>query len=137
MSAKGWSQAEIDQAVERIGVTVADLNRACRAASIEQARAQLATLKVDAKSRYRKWARQLHPDRTGGDSDLMRQFQVLSTVWKELDGIEIQSGPRRPPPPPRPAPRRTVIVVRGGWAGAATTGTTSTTSSATTFNGWF
>jgi len=121
----GWTPDELATARERIGVTDATLRQAASAPTFEQACAQVDALKADAKKRYRAWALKLHPDRTGGDADLMRQFQCLGACFGELTKMELRAGPPPAPPRPRPVMRTTVIIV-GGWSSSTSTSSTST-----------
>lgn len=94
-------------ALQELGVTPAAL-QAIRMAPPDKARLMLDELKVIAKSRYRKFAFELHPDRNNGDPAKTEKFTFLSQVIKQIESMEY----RAPPPPPPPPPVRPVQQIR-------------------------
>ena len=88
-------------ALQELGITPAALH-AIRSARPDQAKAMLEELKQVAKSRYRKLAFELHPDRNNGDPEKTAKFAFLSQVIKQVESMEVRPAP--PPPPFRTVP---------------------------------
>jgi hypothetical protein len=74
-------------ALQELGVTPAALH-AIRSAPPEKGKVMLDELKTLAKSRYRKLAFELHPDRTGGDSVKTEKFTFLTQVMRQIESME-------------------------------------------------
>lgn len=95
--------ARLSAALIELGVTPAAL-RAIQTAQPDKGRLMLAELRLVAKSKYRKLAKELHPDLNGGDPAKTAKFSFLSEVMKQVEGMEYRFSPAPPPPPPRPGP---------------------------------
>jgi hypothetical protein len=115
-------QQDAQRALQALGVTSVELN-GIRAAPFPQAQIMMAELKVKAKRAYKRFALELHPDRTGGDQEKTDFFVLLGHVLAEFEKATVQ------PPPPRipvPAPMQWANVHWVNTA-AATTATTTRT----------
>lgn len=84
------------QALVELGITP-DAIRQVRSAPQAQGERLLDELKSSAKSRYRRLAFELHPDRTGNDEVKAAKFSFLTMVVKEVEGMRWVPFP--PPPP--------------------------------------
>lgn len=114
-------QAKVLQAVEALGITVADVE-GIRRSPFPQAQTMLQALKDRAKKNYKKLAFELHPDRTNNDPVKTDLFKVLGQVLADIEKLQV-----RPPPPP--IVRQQVAVHWVQVARTVATGTSSTTSS--------
>lgn len=89
--------------------------------NLEAAQAFLKAGQVEAKRRFRQLAKDLHPDRNGGDPEKTRRFAILSNHMEEIDRIQVVV--QAPPPPPPPPPViRVVITWETSNTGANSTG---------------
>jgi hypothetical protein len=69
-------------------------------------------LKVAAKSRFRKFVLELHPDRNNGNTMKAEKLGFLAEVIKQVEEMEYRepvTSPVRPAPTPPPVPARPVI----------------------------
>lgn len=137
------TRAQLDQAMRLLDVTPADI----RQARLNGER--LEAFKERVKRTYRSLAKQLHPDKTGGDVDKEFVFKLLTQVVAELNKLEVVRVRRpvflRTPPPPHPSRsveyvsepptsstwqpvsfsgtmRFHFVIVSGGRGGASSTG---------------
>jgi len=85
------------QALNELGVAPAGIHAIRTAASREQAQSLLDALKNEARSRYRKLARELHPDLTHDDPEKAAKFSFLSIIYQQIRALEL---PRPMPPLP-------------------------------------
>lgn len=85
----GYSDEQIVQVMERLGVSQSDL---MRAQSSERA---LDAIKARLKKSYKALALECHPDRTNGDPDKAALFQLATHVVKEIEAMEAHPNPRR------------------------------------------
>jgi hypothetical protein len=101
---------KLAQALIDLGVTPAAIHQ-IRYAPFPQAQELLKRLKEQAKKAFRRLALELHPDRTGGDTEKAARFAFLTTVIKQVEAMEV------PPPPPQPQ----VVIEQIQFAPAQTT----------------
>lgn len=88
---------KLQAALIDLGVTPAALH-AIRTAHPSKGKMLVDELKLIAKSRYRKLALELHPDRNGGDSAKTARFSFLAQVIREVESMEYRTPPAPPPP---------------------------------------
>ncbi len=98
-------------ALQELGVTPAALH-AIRSAPPDKGKMMLDELKTLAKSRYRKLAFELHPDRTGGDPVKTEKFTFLTQVMRQVESMEYRTAPLPRPQPPMPPPPARQVQVR-------------------------
>ena len=118
-------QAKVQQALHALGVTPQALEL-IRRSPFEDAKRQLAQLKVASKKQYRRLALELHPDRTSGDKIKEELFKLVDRVHQDFQKLEVR------PPAPRPVWIRIVGAPVWGPVSATTTTTTTTASQNTT-----
>ncbi len=94
---------QLSAALIELGITPGAL-QAIRAARPDKGKMLLDELKLIAKSRYKKLAFELHPDRTGGDAAKTAKFSFMSQVIMHVQAMEYQAPPLPPPPRPQPTP---------------------------------
>lgn len=83
-----YTDAQIAEVMAGLGVAPEDLQRArVNARALDALRARL-------KKSYRKLALSLHPDRTGGDPEKARLFQLATEVVQEIERMKVEP-PRR------------------------------------------
>lgn len=129
--------AKLSVTLVELGVTPHAIH-AIRMAPFPKAVEMLKELKELAKRNYKRLAFELHPDRTGNDPDKSAKFAFVTTVWKEVEKMEV----RQPPPPPQVFMQVAQVVHfgqqpprvqrHGGWVRVAGTVNGSTASTATT-----
>lgn len=96
--------------LRELGVGQADLD-SLRRLPLAEARTKLAGIKEAVNRQFRRFALELHPDRTGNDPTKAQKFKDLSQVRDDFLKLELQAAP---PPPPvvvlRPVPFRGVVI---------------------------
>ena len=90
-------QTTLVRALTSLGVQVQDIER-LRAIPFPQAVEGLKRIQEGTKSRYRKLAFELHPDRTGGDEAKTLLFSEVTAANRWLQNLQVQ-------PPPQPVMR--------------------------------
>lgn len=101
--------AQLLAALLELGVTPTAL-QAIRSAAPNKGKSLLDELKHAAKSRYRKLAFELHPDRNGGDTSKVARFTLLTDVMKQIEAMVYHPGVSLPPRPAAPPPQSRVVV---------------------------
>jgi len=111
------------EALRDLGVRVPEDFDQIQRAPIAQARKMLADLKGRVKHAFKKFAVELHPDKTGDDPVKTERFKLLVQVREAFDQIDIQP---RPMPMPMPVMHWRAPVVNVGGFRPSTTGPTVT-----------
>jgi hypothetical protein len=110
--------------MERLQISHEDL-RALHLGSYDARVRALGALQSDVKRRWKKVARELHPDRHPGDAEKEEEFKIVGGVVDELMAFEI------PLPPPRRVQQRLVSIPMGmsyyGFEGSGSSTTTAVT----------
>lgn len=125
------NQETLVRALGHLGVDAQVLDH-LRRIPFQQAVKDLTTLKAEVKTRYKKLAFELHPDRTGGDEAKTKLFSEVTEANRWFQELKLH------PPPPR----QVVQVVRvqhfpqrSPYSGTINwTNTTSTTTTTTSYN---
>jgi hypothetical protein len=123
--------ADIRLALAELGFSPESIQAVKRAweTSYDAAQVRLAEMKTAAKAEYRRLARELHPDLTGGDADKTEHLKRINVAWEQVEKFQL--------PPPRPPMMKLIIgngrsryyttVVNGfGFGFTATNSGTST-----------
>jgi hypothetical protein len=84
-----YTDEQIQKVMELLGVDQSDVLRAHSCARTHEA------LNRQLKRAYRKLALELHPDRTGGDEEKSRLFQLATRMVEEIRMIQPRVSPRR------------------------------------------
>ena len=84
------TDAQLQQAMDWLGMSQADLLRVQNAKSDAQAAAQLEALQVRIKKAFKKAVRELHPDRNGGCPKKTALFRAVTEVYQEIGRLELQ-----------------------------------------------
>lgn len=90
-------QATAVHLLARLGVHPADLLRV-KSTPFPQSAAILNDLKARVRSNWKKLAFELHPDRTGNNSEKTAEFQALTRLRDDFERLTVSATP-----PPRPA----------------------------------
>ena len=98
-------------ALAELGVTWAEFEAPLAAGAAGPA--MLEALQKRARARFRELALELHPDRTGGDSEKTERYKRLAMAKDQLDALVVQ-----PPQSPRPPQQWSAT-----WSGATSTTT--------------
>lgn len=111
------TEPELTQLLGLLGLYPNDFASVRNSSSVEEATQKLEDLKVRAKPGFKKLAIELHPDKTGNDTEKTEKFKKITEVMEWLQKLEIQ---------PVPIPRF-VTFVQVTVSGSNSTTTTSTT----------
>lgn len=83
-----FTQAEIDLAKERLGITSQQLLFAFQAGQLSIVEERLHAILESARKAFRSWLPRLHPDRQPNRPEFHREFLVLSWVWSLLKNMK-------------------------------------------------
>jgi hypothetical protein len=123
-------QVTLLRALGMLGIQMQDLDN-LRRIQFQQAVEILQKLKDQTKTKYKKLAFELHPDRTGGDEEKTKLFSDVTAAHKWFQDLRLQ------PPAPQQIPirisLRTVHYPRAYPFGGSVTATT-TASTTTSYN---
>ena len=114
------------RAFQALGVTQQAIN-GIRGAAFPVAKQLLKQLQDQVHKTYRKLALELHPDRTGGDSEKEALFKLVSQVHDDFLKLSVRST--------QPRPMIRVVYVQQPFV-ATTTNTTTTVNSGSTWTQW-
>ena len=106
------TDAQLQQAMEWLGVSRDDLLSIKMDSSDELAVARLLALQTRVKKAYKKAVRELHPDRNGGCEKKTTLFRAITEVYKEIGSVELRKKD------PSTTPSRSATVFRASLGGA-------------------
>ena len=125
--------AKVQAILRDLGVSPVELE-ALRQCSLEEGRRKLDELKERVRKNYKRLAFELHPDRTGNDSEKTEKFKLLGAIRDDFEKLQLNAQPR-PMSIPVGVPMSVRIVPQSfrvvSWAAHSTaaaraTGTTTT-----------
>jgi hypothetical protein len=118
---KGLSERELVLGLSELGITPQQIQAAIRGArTLPEANERLDAIKADARRAFKRKALELHPDRTGGDSEKEALFKKLQHVVEAFSKISVRVQQ------PRPQPAIQIRVYTGGFNTSTTTSATHT-----------